>query len=143
MFTLNLVKLQPTTRHLSPTQQRLDLARVHDVEDAHDAEHEHGVKGVQEPLVAEDVAGVSLDELDDAERGSDQDEEAGGVEGDEVFAPGDVGGGGEGGLLGGCFAYAGLEEDSDEEEAAEEYDLDEEAADDHVLAELDVALRLR
>ena len=144
MFAVNLIKLQPTTRHFPTAQQRLDLARVDDVEDDHDAEHEHGVEGVQEPLVGKDVAVVALDKLDDAEGGSDQDEEAGGVEGEEVFAPGDVGGGGgEGGGLGVCFAKAGLEEDGNEEEAAEEDDLHEEATDDDVLAELDVDLRLR
>lgn len=70
--------------------------------------------------MAEDVSAISLNELRDSEHGPDQDEDAGCVESGEMLAPWDASG-----LLSGYFLDAGLEEDCDEDEAAEEDDLDE------------------
>ena len=83
------MKLQHSTRHPSTTQQRLHLARVHNVEGHHNAQHQNGVKSIQKPFVAKYVAAISLDELDDADHRSDKDEDARSVERKEVLAPRD------------------------------------------------------
>lgn len=110
---------------------RDDGAGVPDVEEDHAGEHEDGVEDVEESLVAEDVAVVSLDVLDDTEDGSDHDEDGDGVEDVEEAGPGDLGGHGGGGRDGGDTV---VEDGGDDDEEAEEEELDDETADDDVAA---------
>lgn len=125
--------------HRLRTDQVVD---VEDEEDGHDDGHEHGVEDVQEHLVRDEVAAVALQVLDDAEDAADHDERAGDVEDGEVAGPRDSGEGRGGGVHAGAIVVLEalllpqMECDRRGEEEAENGDLDKQADDDDLLANI-------
>ncbi len=114
-----------------------DPAGVHDVENGHDEEHESGVEDVEENLGGLQVAVEALDVLDDAEDVSDQDDQRHSVQHQEVVDPGYGDGLGRGRR---AVHDAIVEDARHDDEEAEEEQLHEEAAQDHVLAELETVV---
>lgn len=101
------------------------------------AEHEQRVEHIQRPLVLERVAGLTHGVLDDAEDGAHKDENAARVEHDHEALP----------LapvareaLRGVLAQPRVEHGRHDEEQTEHDDLDDQAAQDDVLAHLHVVV---
>lgn len=104
---------------------------MHSSKHDHHGEHQQRIKHVQERLRRQQIPVLALEVLDHTENGSDQDEHAAAVQGEQVLAPGDVLGLG---LRCRASGDPALEDDGADEEESEEDDLHEETSDDDVVA---------
>lgn len=110
-----------------------------DVEQHHGEKHEASVEDVEVDLVAQERAVVALRVFRDTEDGSDHDEDRSGVENVKEAGPGDVDGGGARSRV---AVNAHVEDAGDDDKEAEEEDLDNQTADDDVVARLYCGLGL-
>lgn len=146
MSTLNALLLHVSLPYLLHThslsvaflKHLCDFARVHNIEQYHDCEHQDRIKDVQEDLVPQQIPVVAHEILNHPEDRPHEDQHAHAHEHPEMLTPGhrvvDT--------LGRRLAvYAGIKQRADEHEEAEESQLDKKTGDDHLLARMHTGFR--
>jgi len=114
-----------------------DPAWMINIQQHHGAEHQRRIKDVQKYLMVQQIPILAHDILDDAEHGTDHDQEAGAVQDEKIALPRD------GDLLGaerGHGAQAVVEDPGDDNEKPEEDNLDSKTGGYDILSELDAAV---
>ena len=106
---------------------------MNEIKDDHHSQHQHGIENIQEVLMPEQVAVITLDIFDNAEAGAHHDQHTIEVEGVEVLVPDAVT---LLGLLGQQPVQADVEGERHKNEEPEEGDLYKEPADDDFLTQV-------
>lgn len=116
---------------VAATQQAVDLARVRVLENQHRNQHQQGIEHVDECFVLHQVSIVSLQVFHHTDHRTDQNKDAGDVEGGHMTMPDTIQLDRSGRRR---LCEANLEDDGRDGEKAEENDLHEKTADDNILA---------
>lgn len=132
-------KLQTRLRRLLQRLAGNNSAGMEPVVRERDAQHRQRIQTVEVHLLGLQLAGGAEDVLGHAEDTADHDEAAARVEDDEQLLPGR---GERPCVVRGAREDAAVEDERDGDEEGEEEDLDGEAGDDDVLAEVEVLERL-